>query len=86
GVAEAGRNEHVAEHEAEIAARRQALDAALRSLDAMKEEKDLSDEVVRLLHARHEIRISQLPDSLDPSNHDVSAAGTTLTRELIVAE
>ncbi len=86
GVAEAGRNEHVAEHEAEIAARRQALEAALKSLDAMAEEKDLSDEVVKLMRARHEIRTGQLPDSLDPSQHDVSAAGTALTRELIVAE
>ncbi|MES1147876.1 MAG: Na+/H+ antiporter, partial [Bradyrhizobium guangdongense] len=45
-----------------------------------------SDEVVRLLRARHEIRANQLPDSLDPSQHDVSAAGTALTRELIAAE
>jgi CPA1 family monovalent cation:H+ antiporter len=27
-----------------------------------------------------------LPDSLDPDRHDVSAAGTALTRELIAAE
>src|SRR3569833_1930685 len=38
GVAEAGRSERAAEHEAEIAARRQALDAALKSLDALPEE------------------------------------------------
>jgi monovalent cation/hydrogen antiporter len=86
GVAEAGRNEHAAEHEAEIAARRQALDAALKSLDALTEEKDVSDEVMRLLRARHEIRVNQLPDSLDPTHHDVSAAGTALTRGLIAAE
>jgi monovalent cation/hydrogen antiporter len=86
GVARAGLDEHVAEHEAEIAARRKALDAAMASLATMKEEKDLSDEVVRLLHARHEIRISQLPDTLDPARHDASAAGTALTRELIAAE
>jgi monovalent cation/hydrogen antiporter len=86
GVAEAGRNEHAAEHEAEIAARRQALDAALKSLDALTEEKDVSDEVMRLLRARHEIRVNQLPDSLDPTHHDVSAAGTALTRDLIAAE
>src|SRR6516225_2326523 len=55
GVAEAGRHEHVAEHEAEIAARRQALDAALKSLDALSEEKTVSEEVMRLLRARHEI-------------------------------
>ena len=76
----------VAEHEAEIAARRQALDAALKSLDALTEEKEVSEGVVKLLRARHEIRANQLPDSLDPGHHDVSAAGTALTRELIAAE
>jgi monovalent cation/hydrogen antiporter len=86
GVADAGRSEYVAEHEAEIAARRQALDAALRSLDALVDEKELSDEVVSLLRARHEIRVNQLPCSLDPTRLDVSGAGTALTRELITAE
>ena len=41
---------------------------------------------MRLLRARHEIRASQLPDSLDPAHHDVSAGGTALTRKLIAAE
>jgi CPA1 family monovalent cation:H+ antiporter len=86
GVAQAGRNEHLAEHESEIAARREALDAALRSLDAITDDRELSDEVVKLLRARHEIRVNQLPDSLDPSDREVSAAGTDLTRELISAE
>ena len=86
GVADAGRNEHITEHQSEIAARREALDAALRSLDAIIEKCDLPDEVVNLLRARHEIRTNQLPASLDPEAHDVSAAGTGLTRELIAAE
>ena len=86
GVAQAGRDEHIAEHESEIAARREALDAALKSLDAITDDRELSDEVVKLLRARHEIRANQLPDSLDPDRHDVSAAGTALTRELISAE
>jgi CPA1 family monovalent cation:H+ antiporter len=86
GVAEAGRNEHVVEHEAEIVARHQALDAALKSLDTLAEEKELSDEVVSLLRARHEIRVNQLPCSLDPARLDVAATGTALTRELIAAE
>ena len=86
GVAKDGRKEHIAEHESEIAARREALDAALKSLDAITDDRELSDEVVKLLRARHEIRSSQLPDSLDPNAHDVSAAGTALTRELIAAE
>ena len=53
---------------------------------AMSEEKEVSEEVMRLLRARHEIRVNQLPDSLDPARHDVSAAGTTLTRNLIATE
>ena len=86
GVAQAGRDEHIAEHESEIAARREALDAALKSLDAITDDRELSDEVVKLLRSRHEIRANQLPDSLDPDRHDVSATGTALTRELISGE
>jgi len=86
GLAQAGRAEHLAEHESELAARRQALAAALKSLDAITDDRELSDEVVRLLRARHEIRANQLPDSLDPEAREVSAAGTALTRELISAE
>ncbi len=86
GVAQAGRNEHQAERELEIAARREALAEALKSLDAMTDDRELSDEVVKLLRARHETRANQLPDSLDPDTHDVSAAGTDLTRELISSE
>src|SRR5216684_4108961 len=86
GVARDGREEHVREHESEIAARREALGAALKSLDAITDDRELSDEVIKLLRARHEIRANQLPDSLDPDAHDVTAAGTALTRELIAAE
>jgi monovalent cation/hydrogen antiporter len=86
GIAKDGRAEHVAEHESEIAARREALGAALKSLDAITDDRELSDEVVKLLRARHETRVNQLPDSLDPDKHDVSATGTALTRELISAE
>jgi monovalent cation/hydrogen antiporter len=86
GVAQAGRDEHLAEHESEIAARREALDAALKSLDAITDDRELSDEVIKLLRARHETRANQLPDSLDPDTHDVSAEGTALTRELIATE
>jgi monovalent cation/hydrogen antiporter len=86
GVAQAGRDEHIAEHEAEIAARREALDAALQSLDALTDDRELSDEVVKLLRARHEVRASQLPESLDPDRHDITATQTAVTRELIAAE
>jgi CPA1 family monovalent cation:H+ antiporter len=86
GVAQAGRAERSAEIESEIAARREALDVALKSLDAITEDRDLSDEVVRLLRARHETRASQLPESLQEEGREVSAAGIELTRELISAE
>jgi CPA1 family monovalent cation:H+ antiporter len=86
GVADAGRAEQIAEHESEIAARREALAAALKSLDAITDDREVSDDVIKLLRARHDIRANQLPDSLDPDAHDVSAAGTDLTRELIATE
>jgi CPA1 family monovalent cation:H+ antiporter len=86
GVAQAGRAERTAELESEIAARREALGVALKSLDAITDDRELSDEVVKLLRARHETRSNQLPDSLDPEARDVSAAGIELTRELISAE
>jgi Na+/H+ antiporter len=85
GLAQAGRTELVAEHESEIGARREALEVALKSLDAITDDRELSDEVVKLLRARHETRSNQLPDSLDP-DRDVSAAGIGLTRELIAVE
>jgi CPA1 family monovalent cation:H+ antiporter len=86
GVGQDGREEHAREHEAEIAARREALEQALRSLDAITDDRELSDEVVKLLRARHEVRANQLPESLDPDQHDASALGTKLTRELIAVE
>ena len=86
GLAQAGRNEHRAELESEIAARREALGVALKSLDDITDDRKLSEEVVKLLRARHETRFNQLPDSLNPDVDDVSAAGIDLTRELIAAE
>jgi Na+/H+ antiporter len=85
GLAQTGRTELVAEHESEIVARREALEVALKSLDSITDDRELSDEVVKLLRARHETRSNQLPDSLDP-DRDASAAGIDLTRELIAVE
>jgi monovalent cation/hydrogen antiporter len=86
GIAQVARDEHLAEHESEIAARREALEVALKSLDAITDNREVSGEVVKLLRARHETRAGQLPDSLDPDAHDVSVTGRALTRELIAVE
>ena len=86
GIAQAGRAEHLAEHEQEITARREALSEALKSLETITDDRELSDEVVKLLRARHEVRANQLPDSLDPEAREVTTTGMELTRELIAAE
>jgi monovalent cation/hydrogen antiporter len=86
GVAEAGRSERIAELESEISARRDALEAGFKSLKTISGERELSEDVVRLLRARHETRTGQLPNSLDPEARLLSAAGTDLTRELIEGE
>jgi CPA1 family monovalent cation:H+ antiporter len=86
GVVEAGREEHRAERESEIAARRQALGAAMKSLEAITDDRELSEEVVNVLRARHDVRANQLPDGLDPDAQQTSATGIKLTRELIGAE
>jgi CPA1 family monovalent cation:H+ antiporter len=85
GVTKIGREEYIAEHEAELATRREALATALARLDAMTDDRELSDEVVKLLRARHESRSNQLPGEFDP-DVDVSAVGIDLVRELIKAE
>ena len=59
---------------------------ALKSLDALVENRELSGEVVKLLQARQEVRSVQLPLSLDPDKCDVPVPGAELTRELIAAE
>src|SRR5258706_10203492 len=55
GITQAGRAEHLAEYESELAARREALAAALKSLDAITDDRELSDEVANLLRSRHQI-------------------------------
>ncbi|MGY3449448.1 Na+/H+ antiporter [Bradyrhizobium sp. USDA 4353] len=86
GIGRTGRAEHVREHAQEIAARREVLDRALKSLETMTSDRELSEEVVRLLRARHDVRMQQLPENLNPDDYDASALGIELTRELIGVE
>jgi CPA1 family monovalent cation:H+ antiporter len=86
GIGHAGRTERIEERESEIAARREALAEALRSLDAITDDRELSDEVVKLLRARHETRANLLPSSFGDEAHEISSTGIALVRELIEAE
>ena len=49
---------------------------ALKSLEAITDDRELSDEVVKLLRARHETRVNQLPDSLDPDADESRRPGS----------
>ena len=86
GVAQAGRDEHRAEHESEIAARREALGAALASLDAMTDDRELSDEVVQAV--ARAARDPRQPVAGFPRSRCARRLGdgADLTRELISAE
>jgi CPA1 family monovalent cation:H+ antiporter len=87
GLTKDGHREHQRERKSEITARREALDAALASLDAITNDRELSDEVVKILRMRHESRANLLPQQLDGDGHDeITATGAALVRELIAAE
>jgi CPA1 family monovalent cation:H+ antiporter len=86
GLTKDGHLEHKRERESEIAARRDALDAALASLDAITDDRELSDEVVKILRMRHDSRANLLPRSFDDEAREISATGLALVRELIAAE
>jgi len=57
GLANAGRREHYADRVEEFAARRQAIEAASQRLDELATQRELSEEIVRPLRARHRERL-----------------------------
>lgn len=83
GVGLAGFTEDVAAHDAETAARREALEASRKSLAAMEQDSTMPGTVVRLLRARHTANVGEL---LGPHRPDIVAARHELTRKLIAAE
>jgi CPA1 family monovalent cation:H+ antiporter len=85
GVARHRAAEHRREHEAELAARHQAMDAGLRRLEDMARERRLSEEVRAILRARHEARKQQYPKSID-DGVELAALGAELRLELIAVE
>jgi CPA1 family monovalent cation:H+ antiporter len=65
GLANAGRLEHEAEEAQELAARRKAIDAAMKRLDALGEERSLPSEVVEPLRTRLADRLKYVEQKRD---------------------
>ena len=73
------------EHEAELNARHDAMDAGLRALEDFARDNQLPDPVAAVLKARDETRRQLNPrDPIDGSDH--AALGATLRLKLIAAE
>jgi CPA1 family monovalent cation:H+ antiporter len=85
GLGDAALAEQRREREAELAARTQALDAALHHLETIAAERQLSDASLELLRARHEQRTRLLPRST-ADGLDFSHLSIDLRIELIEAE
>ena len=85
GIANAGRAEQRKEREDELNARAEAIQAARRHLDALATERNLGEETVDFLHARHDNRIRQLPPDLDEGLHRVQL-NNDVRMELIAEE
>jgi hypothetical protein len=65
GLVNAGRLEHEAELAEELEARRKAIEAAMKRLDVLGEERALPVEVVEPLRARHAIRLKFIEQKRD---------------------
>jgi monovalent cation/hydrogen antiporter len=85
GLAHDAADERRREHEAEFAARSEALNVAQSRLERLAADGDLSADVLAILRARHEYRAGRLPRTM-PDGADAAAAAADLRAELIVAE
>jgi CPA1 family monovalent cation:H+ antiporter len=91
GVANEGRAEQRREHEAELAARAEAIHAARRHLETLATERNLGREAIDFLQARHEHRLRQLPPDLDDGmartrlNNDIRLELIAAEREYLYA-
>src|SRR5580698_768728 len=88
GLAKHAAEERQREHEAELAARSQALDVALNHLGKVADSGAISSDVNEALRARHDYRTARLP-RFGPDGLDVEDAHTLaaeLRTELIAAE
>jgi Na+/H+ antiporter len=65
GLAQTGRRERHDEAAEELLARRQAIEAAIKQLEKIQKERDISDDVVHPLRAHHRDRLRQISHKSD---------------------
>jgi Na+/H+ antiporter len=86
GISHFGDEEYRRERVAEIATRRAALDTVCQSLLKIVEQRQIAEEIVQQLSARHEHRSRQLPDPEKQVTAEVFLLGGQLYRDLITEE
>jgi len=87
GLSKSGKLEAIQEREAEIAARREIIEAARGSLDTIIKERNLPEGLARFLEARHETRMRALPEPPQEEGQFTPATqGASLVREIITIE
>jgi monovalent cation/hydrogen antiporter len=88
GLANAGRLEKEAEKDEEFAARRLAIEASMRRLELLREERSLPIEVVEPLRARHVDRLKyvDLKRDEDEANRQQSLLHEEIEQVLLAAE
>jgi CPA1 family monovalent cation:H+ antiporter len=85
GLTDQGREERRQEHEAELAARTEALNAAREHLEKLAMERNLGADVIDYLQVRHDHRMRQIPKDLDDGLAQIRF-NNDLRMELIAAE
>jgi Na+/H+ antiporter len=85
GLAQHAADERQREHQAEFAARSQALSVAQNRLEQLATDGRISPEALAILRTRHEYRAGRLPQTT-PDGIDAAALAAELRMELIAAE
>src|SRR5262245_32898337 len=88
GLAQAGRREQRADRAEEHAARQEAIKAVIARLEQLKSERDLSDDIVGALRARHKQRLGHAmrSTSADEDDRRYGELHNEIERLLIAAE
>jgi len=86
GISDVGHEEHREEYEAEIMARRSLLAATRVSIDDMAKTRQLPEDIVDILCARHLARSSQVPGGEAGDKATMTGESARLVRELIADE